>query len=76
MNLPGFSADASLYRTSRRYRMVATVTQADGVIQAALFPRPSCFRRCLEDQCIGLDDPFCFDNCKCICYGPPGCQLY
>jgi hypothetical protein len=72
MNLPGFSAESSLYQTSKRYRMIATVTQADGAIQAAIFPRPNCFVSCLDDQCVGYDDPYCYDNCRCICYGRPG----
>ena len=32
MRLPGFSADASLYKTSRHYRMIARFGQAGGTI--------------------------------------------
>jgi hypothetical protein len=76
MSVPRFSADASLYRTSNGYRMAATVARADGAIQAAIFPRPNCFYRCLADQCVGYDDPYCYDNCTCICYGRPGVTCY
>jgi hypothetical protein len=76
MRVPGFTADASLYRTSKRYRVAATIARVEGVIQPAIFPRPDCVDRCREYMCVGPDDPYCVDNCECVCYGPPGCHIY
>jgi len=36
LNIPGFSAETSLYKTSRHYRMIGKFGQADGTIYPAL----------------------------------------
>jgi hypothetical protein len=40
MNIPGFTAEASLYRESGHYRMAGAHTHADGAIQPAGPYRP------------------------------------
>jgi hypothetical protein len=40
MNIPGFTAEASLYRESEHYRMAGAHTHADGAIQPAGPYRP------------------------------------
>ena len=77
MNMPGFSAEASLYNNNRRYQMARTVTQTDGPVQAAFDRGRGCYAQCLGNWCVGYDDPYCEGNCRCICYGHPGvtCEL-
>jgi len=36
MNIPGFSAETSLYKTSRHYRMIGKFGPADGTIYPTL----------------------------------------
>ena len=37
MNMPGFNAEASLYRTRRHYQMAGNLTQTDAAIYPARF---------------------------------------
>ncbi len=69
MKLPGFTADVSLYTTEERYQTVKMTSQVEGAIQPALFRGRGCMPNCIA-QC--QDDPFCYDNCRCICFGHPG----
>jgi len=70
MRLPEFTAAASLYASSQSYHRVGTLHGASGVIEAALVPhRQGCFWKCIEDN---ADDPYAYENCRCICYGHPG----
>jgi hypothetical protein len=71
VRLPGFTAEAALDRTGTHYRMAGDVLRAGEGIQPALRPR-NCFQNCLADQCFSEDDPYCYDNCRCVCYGHPG----
>jgi hypothetical protein len=64
MNIPGFTAEASLYRESEHYRMAEAHTQDDGAIQPAYWP-PQCW---MPDECtvccIGFDGrPYCRPIC-------------
>lgn len=72
MNMPGFTAETSLYQTSNQYRLNGTLAQVDKSIQLAAF-RNSCYWDCLAN-CNDLDF-FCSVNCNCFCKGgPPVCQ--
>ena len=73
MSVPGFNADASAYRTSRRYYMRGATAESSG----ALFPAqqacpPQCIRRC-EAGCRadGNSQSFCQNLCRldCEAYG-------
>lgn len=71
MSMPGFGADASLYKTEQGYRGflgAAGSNPAYGVVPQ-YFTRWSCFLNCLGDN---VGDPFVVPNCRCICYGHPG----
>jgi hypothetical protein len=71
MNIPGFTAEASLYRKIERYRMAGAHAQADGAIQPA--QRGNCYWDCMAN-CTDLDY-YCSVNCNCFCRGgPPKCQ--
>jgi hypothetical protein len=68
MRLPGFTAGASLGENARTpYRTVAPATPVGGAISPAL--RYGCMPKCLAEM---GDDPFAYENCRCICYGHPG----
>jgi hypothetical protein len=64
MNIPGFTAEAALCRTSTHYHMRVAATQANGAVQPALwFCFPVCFpirgvTVCLNQwQCNWIPDP-------------------
>src|SRR5262249_50705780 len=77
---PGFTAETSLCEQTQHYR--ARSANADGrrgVILAQFLGRGiGCYRACLA-QCSPAD-PYCEDNCHCICYGRPcprpGCNCW
>jgi hypothetical protein len=80
MNMPGFSAKASLYRTSQQhYRLVGTLTAVPSgrEVLAQLRPSPA-YGRCLQacnDRICAFDDigDLC-RACKIMClkyYGAP-----
>jgi hypothetical protein len=75
MNMPGFNADSSVYRTSGRYYMRGGTVVGSG----ALYPAqqacpPQCIRRC-EAGCRadGNSQSFCRNLCRldCEAYGGP-----
>ena len=86
MNIPGFTAEASLYGKSGNYRTAGAHTQADGAIQPAIFDRsqrPSPYEcaRC-TDECLRacpFEEPYyiCKHNCNCACCigGHPYCEF-
>ena len=57
--MPGYTAEASLYRTSTRYRMSQTATQVDGGIRPAFCV---CFPVCFTFHGI----KFCTTQCHCV----------
>ena len=70
MNLPGFSAEASLYDASGHYYMTGHRDQADGALHPAqLGPSPcgACQLRCnfCDFRC---NDPGCFRRCVGSCF--------
>jgi hypothetical protein len=61
LNLPGFTAEASIYRTKDyRNMQVAGMSNGLGVVPALIFSTPWC-----DCYCHGNG------NCKCICYSDP-----
>jgi hypothetical protein len=72
MNMPGFTAETSLYRESGRYRMAGAYTHADGAIQSAIYRdysyascRSYCRDFCWPDpvglaRCRPGKDPECY----------------
>jgi hypothetical protein len=87
MKIPGFNAEASLYRESGHYLMAAAHTRADGAIQPAIDPKHGgtgdpygdCIEACRAD-CLPTDH-YCSPNCDCLCRGGPRwawppCELY
>ncbi len=66
MNIPGFSAEASLYKSGRTYRLEGGLAQSAGVIHPAGGLSPSGLLQCL--QSCG-DDSDCFDCCICLARG-------
>ncbi len=70
MNLPGFTAEASLFKASEYYHKTRTTLPGKGMIQPA-FWRGGCFKFC-ADQC---DDSYCMRSCICRCLGGRHCPL-
>jgi hypothetical protein len=75
MKMPGFSAEASLYRTARQYSVVATLSPRCGVT-LALRPRNGgnggSYQNCISDcgeSCVGPGAAACMANCKLKCSG-------
>lgn len=73
MNLPGFNAEASVYRTRGHYYMARTATCESGRIEPALQNCPSwCVRDCLAGcHADGNSKSFCERLCSqdCSAYG-------
>lgn len=68
-NMPGFNAQASLYRTSERY--TGATSQANGIGGQAVVPQQfGC--RCVS-PCIRI--PFLGRRCVRCCIFPPGCRV-
>jgi len=59
MNMPGYSAEKSLYQMSRSYNASASFDSATGTVQPALPPRNPCLQIC-------GGDPDCIQCCTCI----------
>jgi hypothetical protein len=66
MNMPGFTAEASVYKTSERYHALAAVShyQTDGAILPA-----SCIGECMYDcrEMGGLGRGACLRLCRWEC---------
>jgi hypothetical protein len=77
MSLPGFTAEASIYKTSEYYQMVGTLDQADNTLRPAmlrfssLFVDP-CVSTCLQ-ICRGISKLEVREACRDGCY--LGCNL-
>jgi len=81
-NMPGFTADAALYKTNERYQSVGTRGYSSGkqrVISQLVFPRlappggggdgvscATCFGLCWF-ICTGVGETNCTDRCYRIC---------
>ena len=77
-NMPGFTAEGSLYKTSRHYRMLGALDLAKRSIvlsQQALASRISCYSECYLD-CMDCDrsrpgcplPSECASGCRCRCF--------
>jgi hypothetical protein len=55
INMPGFTAEASLYPTSRHYQMAQAPAQAGGAVRPAGFVDHDCYTSC---------NSFCGPDCK------------
>ncbi len=71
MTMPGFTAEASLYKTSGHYYGLGTVGQINGVIHPAQTVDPNCFKSCFnscwwELNAIGLGS-FGSTLCNSLC---------
>lgn len=53
MTMPEFAAEASLYTTGERYRILESFRQADG----AVYPALTCDQTCLDDCIANCPDP-------------------
>ena len=75
-NIPGFTAEASLYKAINPYHMIGMLQQADGVIRPAqIASDPSCFPECFR-ECIqeGIPPFQCGPACRRQCTPPrPSC---
>jgi hypothetical protein len=81
MTFPSFNAEMSLYATNVQYRSRTSSAEGRfGVRAAQLQPWRGigCYRNCVLN--CSPADPFCQDNCHCICYGRPcprpGCNCW
>ena len=66
MNLPGFTAEASLYGRGEIYSGIATFDHSDRGIQPAVFRRV-CNRQCLNECRSGCTDAACRAECFADC---------
>ena len=64
MMMPRFTAEESIYRTNRHYRMSTTFNQVGGAIYPALGGE--------TDEPVGWQ--FCVDKCKAKCITDRGCN--
>jgi hypothetical protein len=57
MNMPGFTAEATLYQTSRHYRLAASFAQTgEAVVPQQWFPEPTCtYGTCFPEYDLGAD---------------------
>ena len=77
LNLPGFTAEASLYKTSGRYYGLGTVGQINEVIHPAQAGDPNCFKTCFNScwwkwNALGLGylaSSLCTTGCISACGG-------
>lgn len=74
MSMPGFTAASSLYRTTRHYRMTASLDTNDSVIQPQVCD-PDCLGECLPgcEGLLGREHAQCVISCSrgCGCGQPP-----
>ncbi len=76
-NMPGFTAEVSLYKTSNRYHMIGATPQAGGMVHAAQIAPggascfSQCFRECIQDGFLPFQcGPACRRQCNPL---PPTC---
>ena len=65
--MPGFTAEASLYQTSRHYYGLGTVGQINGVIHPAQAVDPNCFKSCFNSCLNAIGWPFGSTLCNTLC---------
>lgn len=67
MNMPGFNAEASLYRTRRHYQMAGNPTQTDAAIYPARFRVRDAIKY-LTWRSVWFDTYSCCLDCRRDCY--------
>jgi hypothetical protein len=70
MRMPGFTGEASVYRTSQQYLMTEAPAQACGAIQPASFLDRRCYAKCrLTCDCSNFPGPkgVCMRLCNAEC---------
>jgi hypothetical protein len=70
--VPGFTAQCSVYRTSRHYQMIAGFDATGGAIRPQVCSL-TCLGQCIGDVCSGLtgeDRTNCVRRCETTC----GCR--
>jgi hypothetical protein len=73
MNVPGFTAESSLYRTSGRYQMTVGFALNGGVLRPQLCSL-TCLGNCLDNVCSGLTGE-AGTNCRRDCGRSCGCNF-
>jgi hypothetical protein len=66
MNIPGFAAEASLYKTSGHYRLTGGLVRADGVMPQLVLPPPDC------STCYSDNTGACVASCRYCLHFPQG----
>jgi hypothetical protein len=77
MTLPGFNAEASVYRVKGHYYTTGIAGQAigEGVRLAARPPDPNCYSDCMA-SCDPGWTPNCPGACSCHCRGGHNCPPF
>jgi hypothetical protein len=81
INLPGFTAEVTLYEQTRHYHAAhANPRGSYGVNLAQLLTQSvGCYQSCLA-ECGGPGDSLCVHDCHCSCFGKPcpgrGCNCW
>ncbi len=65
MKMPGFTAEASLFKASEYYHKTGMGIPGESMIQPA-FGGTGCYSTC-ANWCDG--DPDCLHCCRCVCNG-------
>lgn len=87
MNVPGFTAEASIYRTGHRYEGSSSFPQNDAAVVTGALDRWSCIHGCQRSnfpKCSGIRDPdayaYCIEGtitgCSLNCGVVPGIGVY
>ncbi len=69
MNLPGFNADASVYRPERQYQVGGTSIQVGDIVPAMIGGPRSCYVLCVAGcRRHGVDIGTCSLDCALECF--------
>jgi hypothetical protein len=79
MNIPGFTAEASLYKVKAHYQTTSIAGQAgeigEGVRLAVRLPYAKCYSECMG-SCDPGWTPNCRGACSCHCSGGHNCPPF
>ena len=72
MNMPGYTAESSIYRTSGQYWMTAGIDASGAIIRPQACDL-DCLNDCTPDcdEFIGQARARCLANCRRLCCPPP-----
>jgi hypothetical protein len=69
MNVPGFTAESSIYKTTNKYRLSAGGAESTSGVQPAFIPHGRCWQACCwYDPATGAFE--CDDGCMICCRNP------